>query len=373
MNKLYSKLLSVFLICTLLMSATAFAGGLPSYNIGDVDNNGSVEPADARLTLRAAVNLENYAKNTQKFLSADADSDGQITASDARLILRVSLQLDKFCKAENVAGYPKMDGDKRLLALFVNGKRMSSDAYTYGDSTDIYVEPCRVCWDGLGIDATSTSRSLQGVIVGGAFAARINGKVVVNQTGSSTTKVGNDSYPDIMPEYYNEDFYCSLLMFKKVLNAEVEFSPDFSAAYVSTDKAYAEGSKCDDFDLDYDGTLKYEGPADNGFTPSQGGDTPQPLEEPTKPSEEPTKPSDKPTTIVCPNCSGTGRRACSACGGSGKTWGTRTEYRYMPGPTPGSSIMMPTQVPCQVTCMSCGGAAFRICASCGGSGRLTVN
>lgn len=60
---------------------------------GDVDGDGKVTSADARLALRAAVGLEGL-NETQK-AAADVDGDGKITAADAREILRKSVGIDE--------------------------------------------------------------------------------------------------------------------------------------------------------------------------------------------------------------------------------------------------------------------------------------
>ncbi len=64
-----------------------------SYRVGDVDKNGSITAADARLALRSSVGLENLSAAQKK--AADADGNGTITAADARLILRASVGLEK--------------------------------------------------------------------------------------------------------------------------------------------------------------------------------------------------------------------------------------------------------------------------------------
>ncbi len=83
----------------------AFALSAAAYTTGDVDNNGKVAAADARLALRAAVRLESFWNDTvsDKFKAADVDRNGKITAADARLILRVAVKLDIFpaAPAEN--------------------------------------------------------------------------------------------------------------------------------------------------------------------------------------------------------------------------------------------------------------------------------
>ncbi|MBR5423308.1 MAG: hypothetical protein IK108_04780 [Clostridia bacterium] len=60
---------------------------------GDVDGDGRVTAADARLALRASVGLEKYTAGSAKFTAADYNSDGRITAEDARAILRISVGL----------------------------------------------------------------------------------------------------------------------------------------------------------------------------------------------------------------------------------------------------------------------------------------
>lgn len=64
----------------------------PAYLLGDVDSDGSVTAADARLALRIAVALDKA--SAVQTLAADADKDGSITAADARLILRCAVGLE---------------------------------------------------------------------------------------------------------------------------------------------------------------------------------------------------------------------------------------------------------------------------------------
>jgi N-acetyl-anhydromuramyl-L-alanine amidase AmpD len=60
--------------------------------LGDVDGDGKVTAADARLVLRAAVGLEILTGDALK--AADLNKDGKITAADARLILRKAVGLE---------------------------------------------------------------------------------------------------------------------------------------------------------------------------------------------------------------------------------------------------------------------------------------
>ena len=61
-------------------------------NFGDVDGNGKITAADARLALRISAKLEK-ATELQTTV-ADMDKNGKITAADARKILRISAKLE---------------------------------------------------------------------------------------------------------------------------------------------------------------------------------------------------------------------------------------------------------------------------------------
>ena len=75
-------------ISTLTLAPAAYAAG----PLGDVDNDGEITAADARLALRGSVGLEEV---TDAFLArADVDKSGAVEASDARTILRASVGLD---------------------------------------------------------------------------------------------------------------------------------------------------------------------------------------------------------------------------------------------------------------------------------------
>ncbi len=63
------------------------------YTIGDINNDGKITAADARLALRASVGLEKF--NETEALAADIDKNKKITAADARMILRASVGLEK--------------------------------------------------------------------------------------------------------------------------------------------------------------------------------------------------------------------------------------------------------------------------------------
>lgn len=61
---------------------------------GDVDGDGKLSAADARLALRKSVGLEDYMDGSDEFIACDVDFDGKVSAADARLILRASVGLE---------------------------------------------------------------------------------------------------------------------------------------------------------------------------------------------------------------------------------------------------------------------------------------
>ena len=61
---------------------------------GDVDGDGEVTPADARLALRIAVKLDACEAGSEVFIAADVTGDGEIGPDDARLILRAAVGLE---------------------------------------------------------------------------------------------------------------------------------------------------------------------------------------------------------------------------------------------------------------------------------------
>lgn len=62
------------------------------FDLGDVDGDGVVTAADARLILRRAAKLISFTAE-QDWL-ADVDDDGEVTAADARIVLRVAAGLE---------------------------------------------------------------------------------------------------------------------------------------------------------------------------------------------------------------------------------------------------------------------------------------
>jgi len=91
------SILSIILV--LLICVTYVVPSSAAFILGDVDSDGSVTSSDARLTLRASVDLEKFTE--EETFTADADEDGNISSADARLILRASVGLEKLVHTHN--------------------------------------------------------------------------------------------------------------------------------------------------------------------------------------------------------------------------------------------------------------------------------
>ena len=62
--------------------------------MGDVNGDGVVTAADARLILRRSAKLVKFTMEQDAL--ADVNNDGKVTAADARIVLRVSAKLESF-------------------------------------------------------------------------------------------------------------------------------------------------------------------------------------------------------------------------------------------------------------------------------------
>lgn len=87
------RFLSVLTTLVLLAIIGVFAvTGAEALTIGDLNSDGQITAADARLVLRASVGLEQFSEEQNK--AADVNRDGTITAADARMVLRASVGLE---------------------------------------------------------------------------------------------------------------------------------------------------------------------------------------------------------------------------------------------------------------------------------------
>lgn len=97
--KKIKSLIALALVFAMLAAYAPFASAVKlkpglkgGANTGDVDDNGYVTAADARLVLRYCAKLEEF--NSTQWSAADVDRDGYVTPLDARAILRIAAGLD---------------------------------------------------------------------------------------------------------------------------------------------------------------------------------------------------------------------------------------------------------------------------------------
>ena len=92
--RLHTKAFCIFLSLLILLGTLALPAGAEAVLLGDLDADGDITSADARVALRLAVELvpmdENY------LAVGDADGDGSVTSADARKILRAAVDLEDF-------------------------------------------------------------------------------------------------------------------------------------------------------------------------------------------------------------------------------------------------------------------------------------
>ena len=85
-KRVFSVILAVVMIAS--VAITSFAASKK----GDVNSDGRITAADARLVLRYAAKIENFSDEQKK--NADVNGDNKVTAADARKILRVAAKLE---------------------------------------------------------------------------------------------------------------------------------------------------------------------------------------------------------------------------------------------------------------------------------------
>ena len=100
----------IALVCALVFAAgICCAFSAAAAVVGDVDGDGAVSAADARLVLRASVGLEAADLPTM-----DANADGNVSAADARLVLRFAVGLEPVLPVTD--GEPQ--GESSVLVVY---------------------------------------------------------------------------------------------------------------------------------------------------------------------------------------------------------------------------------------------------------------
>lgn len=95
-----------------------------TYLKGDINMDGQISAADARLVLRAGASLDIISE-TQKLIS-DMNDDGKVTAADARTVLRISAKIESG-KGEIIVGETPTEPVKKTELL--SGIGMSIDDF----------------------------------------------------------------------------------------------------------------------------------------------------------------------------------------------------------------------------------------------------
>lgn len=94
MKNKFRNIIVCVLILSLAVVPTVFAAD--TLALGDVNGDGVVTAADARIALRASAQLDTL--TSEQILAADVDFNDKVTAEDARMILRVAAKLDSFAE-----------------------------------------------------------------------------------------------------------------------------------------------------------------------------------------------------------------------------------------------------------------------------------
>ena len=132
------RILAIVLSVLMLLSAAPLVT-VSAALLGDADLDGKLSASDARIALRASVNLETLSGEAKT--AADADMDGKISAADARLILRASVGLENLhshsyteavttpatCEGKGVKTFTCSCGDSYTEEIAATGHKSVTD------------------------------------------------------------------------------------------------------------------------------------------------------------------------------------------------------------------------------------------------------
>ncbi len=142
----------IFVINAVVVYATG------SEYLGDVDGNGKVTAADARVILRHSANLENVADSCAHL--ADINGDEKIVAADARITLRMSAKLEdlfKFGEEYHLHNYESailknaictQEGQKQDICSSCGDTKVSTiekTGHCYTEATCTKPQTCEIC------------------------------------------------------------------------------------------------------------------------------------------------------------------------------------------------------------------------------------
>ena len=132
MKKKLTKLTALLAALVLLAQvAPVTVSALKSAFLGDVNMDGTLDPADARLALRIAIGLDSASTARKKL--ADVDSDRDVTPADARLILRSAVGLEAAFRIQYVFTDAEVDDGSQTPATTQPGDTSSYPRVPDGD------------------------------------------------------------------------------------------------------------------------------------------------------------------------------------------------------------------------------------------------
>ena len=197
------------LIVTLALLAL-FVFGVSAAALGDVDADGSVTAADARLALRRAVELETFARGGAQYTAADADRDGTVTAADARLILRAAVGLEeleaslpiKFFEgddalpraAEYDALYPAPELGANAHVVLMDNRSFTLEYESHGYATDhvLYVRLGLVNKEDQPVQFYLSDFEVNGVMIDDCYSVSLEDYLVPALTTRTVTVIMTD-------------------------------------------------------------------------------------------------------------------------------------------------------------------------------------
>ncbi len=182
MKNLSTALFSLFF--TLLFIVTAYAVS------PDVNNDGKISSEDARIILRASVELETADGETLS--GYDLDNNGRLSASDARIALRCAVELDTYTPPESDKGFSSSESS--IVDI-------SADLYTYEEmKEDLEIlsalMPSRFSYSSMGV--SSDGREIFCAVLGSGFGH----KQIVVDAGIHGSEYLNPAAVMSTVEYY---------------------------------------------------------------------------------------------------------------------------------------------------------------------------
>ena len=186
-------------VCLCISGLFVFCLGASAHVAGDADGDGLVLAADARLVLRASVELETF--TGESFCALDTDGDDVLTAKDARSVLRASVELETL---------PETQKNTALTARKDPVVSLNGAYYTYNDlcrdlETLQTLAPSRFSYTSLG--QTADGREIWCAVLGtGKAKNRILADVAIHGSEHRNTP----AVMRIIEEYlrnYDRAFY----------------------------------------------------------------------------------------------------------------------------------------------------------------------